>query len=61
MTVVAKSRDVLRPIVADAIAAGLRPAVYGGGWERLIDRGLVVSDHVQYEELPVVYPPPGWC
>ena len=55
LTVVARSRDVLRPAVADALAAGLRPAVYGGGWEGLVPPGVVVADHVDYAELPAVY------
>ena len=36
LTIVAKTRDVLRPVVADALAVGLRPAVYGGGWTGLV-------------------------
>ncbi len=34
VTVVAKSRDQYRTAVADAIAGGLRPSIYGSGWER---------------------------
>jgi hypothetical protein len=55
VTVVAKTRDVLRPIVADAIAVGLRPAIYGGGWRDFVDPALIVADHVDNEQLPVVY------
>ena len=55
VAVVAKSRDVFRPSVADAIAGGLRPAIYGSGWEPFVDPALVVSDYVPNEELPVVY------
>jgi spore maturation protein CgeB len=55
VTVVAKTRHVLRPVVADALAAGLRPAVYGGGWRELVDPSLVVADHVDNELLPTVY------
>jgi hypothetical protein len=55
VTIVAKSRDVLRPIVADALAAGLRPHIYGGGWRGLVDPDLVVADHVDNELLPTVY------
>jgi hypothetical protein len=54
VTVVAKTRDVLRPVVADALAAGLRPAIYGGGWQHLVDPALVVADHVDNELLPTV-------
>ncbi|MEJ7582491.1 MAG: glycosyltransferase [Acidimicrobiales bacterium] len=59
VTVVAKSRDVLRPIVANALAAGLRPAIYGSGWRTLIDPDLVVADHVANDLLPVVYSSAG--
>jgi hypothetical protein len=55
VAVVAKSRDVFRPAVAAAVAAGLRPAIYGSGWERFVDPELVVSDYVANDELPVVY------
>ena len=59
VTVVAKTRDVLRPVVADALAAGLRPAIYGGGWRELVDPSLVVADHVDNELLPTVYSSAG--
>jgi hypothetical protein len=55
VTVVAKSREQLRPMVAAAVEAGLAPAIYGGGWERWVDPGFVVADHVPNEELPAVY------
>src|SRR5262249_10142955 len=53
--VVAKARDVLRRAVGDALAAGLRPAIYGSGWEGLVDPALVVADYVPNATLPVVY------
>ncbi|MGH9025397.1 MAG: glycosyltransferase family protein, partial [Acidimicrobiia bacterium] len=55
VAVVAKTRDVLRPVVADALAAGLRPAIYGTGWQSFVDPALVVADYVANDELPVVY------
>jgi hypothetical protein len=55
VTVVAKTRDVLRPVVADALAADLRPAIYGGGWRQLVDPSLVVADRIDNELLPTVY------
>ena len=45
----------MRASVADAIAAGLQPAIYGSGWEQLVDPKLIVADHVDNEELPLVY------
>jgi glycosyltransferase involved in cell wall biosynthesis len=59
VTVVAKTRDVLRRVVFDALAAGLRPAIYGAGWDGLIDTDLIVADHVANEDLPVVYSSAG--
>jgi Glycosyl transferases group 1 len=59
VTVVAKTRDVLRPVVADALAAGLRPRIYGGGWRHLVDPSLVMADHVANEVLPSVYSSAG--
>ncbi len=59
ITVVAKTRDIMRPIVADALSVGLRPSIYGGGWRDLVDPQLVVADHVDNEELPVVYSSAG--
>jgi hypothetical protein len=59
VTVVAKTRDVLRPVVADALAAGLRPRIYGGGWSQLVDPDLVVADNIDNEMLPVVYSSAG--
>jgi hypothetical protein len=55
ITVVAKTRGVMRPIVGDALAAGLRPAIYGGGWRGLVDPSLVIADHVDNAALPSVY------
>jgi glycosyltransferase involved in cell wall biosynthesis len=59
VTVVAKTRDVLRPVVADALAAGLRPHIYGGGWRHVVDPELVVTDHIDNQVLPIVYSSAG--
>jgi glycosyltransferase involved in cell wall biosynthesis len=59
VTIVAKTREVRRPVVSDALAAGLSPAIYGGGWDGLVDTELVVADHVDNEDLPVVYSSAG--
>jgi hypothetical protein len=59
VVVVAKTRDVLRPMVADAISVGLRPAIYGSGWREFVDPHLVVADHVDNAEVPVVYSSAG--
>jgi hypothetical protein len=59
IAVVAKTRDVSRQIVADAVAAGLRPAIYGGGWRGLVDPDLIITDHIDNELLPTVYASAG--
>jgi hypothetical protein len=55
LAVVAKTRDVMRPAVAAAIAAGLRPAIYGTGWDAFVDHELIAGDYVPNDELPVLY------
>jgi O-antigen biosynthesis protein len=59
VTVVAKTRTVMRRVVADALAAGIRPAIYGSGWRGLVDPSLVVADHVDNDALPIVYSSAG--
>lgn len=59
VTVVAKSRDQYRSSVADAISSGLRPAIYGSGWEKFVDPTLVVSQYVDNTELARVYSSAG--
>jgi hypothetical protein len=56
---VAKTRDVPRRIVMDAIAAGLSPAIYGTGWEAFVDPSLIAGQYVTNRELPVVYSSAG--
>jgi hypothetical protein len=59
VTIVANARHTLRPIVADALAAGLRPAIVGRGWDKLVDPDLVVAEQVTNEQLAVVYSSAG--
>ena len=59
IVVVAKTRDVQRAAVTDAISAGLRPAVYGTGWRDLIDPSMVIADYVPNAELPILYSSAG--
>lgn len=53
-----------RPVVADAIAAGASPAIWGGGWEDLVARGAIDASLVRgaslpNEELPAAYASAG--
>jgi glycosyltransferase involved in cell wall biosynthesis len=59
VTIVAKTRDVMRGVVADALEAGIHPSIYGGGWHGLVDSALIVSDHVPNDVLPDVYSSAG--
>lgn len=52
---VGNSRFVRRRIVADAVTAGLQPAVYGANWDRHLDPGLICATFVPNEKLPVLY------
>jgi len=55
VAIVATTRHVLRRSVADAIAVGLRPAIYGSGWHQFVDPELIVADFIPNEHLPAVY------
>lgn len=55
VVVVAKTRDARRPVVDDALAAGLTPRIYGTGWRDLVDPRLIVADYVSNAQLAVVY------
>ncbi len=55
VVIVAKTRGERRPMVDNAIAAGLAPEIYGGGWASLVDPALVKADHVANADLPRVY------
>ena len=43
---VGNSRGVLRPVVRDAIDAGLKPSVFGANWDEIIPSEYVVADHI---------------
>jgi spore maturation protein CgeB len=55
VAIVANARHTRRRIVDDALAAGLRPAVYGRGWAGRLDPDLVVAEQVPNDELPALY------
>ncbi|WP_052664301.1 glycosyltransferase [Nitriliruptor alkaliphilus] len=48
---VGNSRGVRRRIVADAIDAGLEPAIWGAGWDGLVPAHLVRGTHLPNHEL----------
>ena len=52
---VGNSRNVLRPIVKDAIEAGLDVAVYGGGWDGLIDSKYIKGTFIPNDKLHEAY------
>jgi glycosyltransferase involved in cell wall biosynthesis len=52
---VGNSRNVFRPIVRDAIAAGVDVAVYGNMWERFVDRRYIHGTYFPNEKLAAAY------
>lgn len=52
---VGNSRGVRRPIVMDAIKAGLDISVYGNGWEGLIDDKYIKGRFIPNDRLAEVY------
>jgi hypothetical protein len=52
---VGKTRAVVRPVVRDAIAAGLDLAVWGEGWEGLLPAGVHRGRFVANDRLPSLY------
>jgi glycosyltransferase involved in cell wall biosynthesis len=56
---VGNSRGVHRPVVRDAMAAGLRPRIWGAGWAPFVDGALVAGEYVANHELRRVYSSAG--
>ncbi|MGH3350961.1 MAG: glycosyltransferase [Nocardioides sp.] len=52
---VGTSRDVERPIIHDAVSAGLPLSVYGHGWESYIPRHYVKAQHMPNGRLGAEY------
>ncbi len=52
---VAKTRGVARPVVLDAVEAGLEPSIVGSGWEHLVPPHLLVTDHLDNARVAEVY------
>lgn len=56
VTFVGRTRGVPRQIVADAIAAGARPRIFGDdGWEQFVDPSLVVAKVLHNDDVPAEY------
>jgi spore maturation protein CgeB/GT2 family glycosyltransferase len=56
---IVNSRKQLRPIVGDAIKAGLNLSVYGTRWEGLIDEKYIAGQHINNEDLGEFYASSG--
>ncbi|MCM3506259.1 glycosyltransferase [Curtobacterium sp. ODYSSEY 48 V2] len=52
---VGKTRRVFRPVVRDAVEAGVDLAVWGEGWEGLLPEGVHRGVFVANDELPALY------
>lgn len=55
LLVVANTRGVMRPAIAAALEAGLRPAIVGAGWRGLVPDSLIVADRVPNHDLAGLY------
>jgi GT2 family glycosyltransferase/spore maturation protein CgeB len=56
---VANSRGVVRPIAGELQSTARDLAIWGSGWEGLIDGGRIVGEHVPNSELRHVYSSAG--
>ncbi len=56
---VANSRSVLRPIARDLLPTDRDLAIWGSGWEGLIDTARVLGEHVSNDELHHLYSSAG--
>jgi len=56
---VGNSRKQFRPIVKDAIDAGLDLVVYGSLWEKLINKKYIAGQHIKNEDLGDFYASSG--
>jgi O-antigen biosynthesis protein len=52
---VGNSRGVFRPVVRDAVAAGLPLAVFGAHWEAMLERPTLRGTFVDNAALPALY------
>lgn len=52
---VGNSRNVLRPIVRDAVSLGAPLGVIGSGWDELLPRKMVLQSSIPNAELPDAY------
>jgi GT2 family glycosyltransferase/spore maturation protein CgeB len=52
---VGNSRNVMRPIIRDAISANAPLSVIGSGWDELLPKRLVLQPSVPHSELPETY------
>jgi GT2 family glycosyltransferase len=52
---VGRTRKVMRPVVADAVAVRADLTIFGDGWERFIDPRHVAADHLDNERVPAAY------
>ncbi len=52
---VGSSRGEMRPIVRDALEAGVDVTLYGVGWQELIDPACIAGEFLPNDELPAAY------
>jgi GT2 family glycosyltransferase len=57
---VGNSRNVNRPVVRDAVEAGLPLTVYGTRWEQFLPAELIAADYLDNEHLAIAYRSAGF-
>ena len=56
---IGSTRGQERPVVRDAIAAGRPPAIWGVGWEGMVDPALIHGEFLPNDEVPAAYASAG--
>lgn len=52
---VGNSRNIMRPVISDAIAINAPLTVIGSGWEGLLPSEFILQSSVPHEDLPKIY------
>ncbi len=52
---VGSTRNVFRPVVRDALAAGADVAIYGDGWSDFVPHRVIRSGHLNNRDAPAAY------
>jgi GT2 family glycosyltransferase len=56
---VGRSRNILRPVIRDAVEAGVSPVIFGDGWEAFDLGHLVRAPYLEPDDVAVLYASAG--